>query len=401
VHARREQLARVVSLQTRRTVTRLLDSNGVVLAEVCDDRVKAVLPGWDAEPPTWREWEAELADGDPELLSEVDRHLAEAGALRSEFRSKLLRVLGSRVASPSAPPNASAKEPAVNVVLAYVAEQRAALIRLDPALRSDEEEAVHATRIALRRLRSSLATYRNLFDREAVAHLRTESSWLAGVLGTARDAEVLRDHLAEALAKEPAELVLGAVGTRLDDELSNAFQQGRADAQSALDEERYLDLLDEIDRFIASPPVTDLAGHPARGVVPSLVRHDWQRLSRAIGRADSLPSGNARDEALHEIRKAAKRLRYAAESATPVLGKPARRLTRSAKRLQTLLGDHHDTAVARDLLRRVGVEAHLAGDNSFTYGRLHALYQARAQDLDQRWPKTWKAVARQRPKART
>ena len=71
------------------------------------------------------------------------------------------------------------------------------------------------------------------------------------------------------------------VATRLDDELSNACQQGRADAQAALDEDRYLDLLDEIDRFVASSPVTDLAGRPARSVVPKLDRHNWRRLNNS------------------------------------------------------------------------------------------------------------------------
>lgn len=398
VHARHEHLALVVSLQTRRRVTRLLDDNGVVLAEVCDDRVKAELPGWDAEPPSWREWEAELAEGDPKLLDEVDRLLAGAGALRSEFGSKLLRVIGGRVAPVPMAPSASRPGPAVDLVVAYLSKQRAELLRLDPALRSDEPEAVHDTRVALRRIRLALATYRKLFDREAVAHLRAESSWLAGTLGTARDAEVLRGHLRTDLAKEPAELVLGSVATRLDDELSNAFQRGRADAHAVLDDERYLDLLDEIDAFAASPPVTGLASQPARSVVPKLIQHDWRRLRKAIRQADSKPAGAERDEALHEVRKAAKRLRYAAESATPVFGKQAGRLAKCAKELQTLLGDHHDTSVARDLLRRVGIEAHLAGDNAFTYGRLHGLYQARAQDLDQRWPRAWQRLARQRPK---
>ena len=106
-----------------------------------------------------------------------------------------------------------------------------------------------------------------------------------------------------------------------------------------------------------------------------------------------MPDGEDRDEALHEVRKAAKRLRYAAESASPVFGTKARRLAQSAKKIQTLLGDHHDLVVARELLRRVGIEAHLAGDNAFTYGRLHGLYQARAQHLDRRWLKTWVRIA--------
>ncbi len=328
----------------------------------------------------------------------MDALLTGAGALRAAHASKLQRILGSRVSPPPAPPTASAGGPAADVVLTYLGEQRAALLRLDPALRSDEPEAVHDTRVALRRLRSVLATYRKQFDRDAVAHLRNESSWLAGTLGTARDSEVLREHLRAALAKEPAELVLGSVATRLDDELSSAFQQGREAAQAVLDEDRYLDLLDELDAFLERPPLTDLARRPARKVVPRLVRRDWRRLQKAVAHAESQPAGSDRDEALHEVRKAAKRLRYGAESATPVFGKPARRLAHTAKKLQTVLGDHHDLVVARDLLRRVGIEAYLAGDNAFTYGRLHGLFQARAERLERRWPKAWSRVAPPRPR---
>lgn len=69
-----------------------------------------------------------------------------------------------------------------------------------------------------------------------------------------------------------------------------------------------------------------------------------------------------------------------------------------AKKLQTALGDHHDLVVARDLLRRVGIESHLAGDNGFTYGRLHRLFQARAERLERRWPEAWSRVEPPRPR---
>jgi hypothetical protein len=43
-----------------------------------------------------------------------------------------------------------------------------------------------------------------------------------------------------------------------------------------------------------------------------------------------------------------------------------------------VLGELQDTVVTRELCRRLGVVAAAAGENSFTYGRLHALEQARA-----------------------
>jgi CHAD domain-containing protein len=84
------------------------------------------------------------------------------------------------------------------------------------------------------------------------------------------------------------------------------------------------------------------------------------------------------DHPLHDVRKAAKRARYAAESVTPVVGKPAKRLAKALERIQETLGDHQDSVVERVWLRDLGMRAHLAGENAWTFGRLHALAEARA-----------------------
>jgi CHAD domain-containing protein len=83
------------------------------------------------------------------------------------------------------------------------------------------------------------------------------------------------------------------------------------------------------------------------------------------------------------VRKKAKRLRYAAESAQVVLGPGTAKLARHAKQVQSALGDHHDSVVARAALRRWGIEAHLEGDNAFTFGLLHGLEQARGQAAEE------------------
>ncbi len=71
------------------------------------------------------------------------------------------------------------------------------------------------------------------------------------------------------------------------------------------------------------------------------------------------------------MRKAAKRLRYAAEVAVPAVGKPADRTRRRARKITKILGDHQDSVVVRPVLRELGMQAHLAGENGFTFGLLH------------------------------
>jgi len=65
---------------------------------------------------------------------------------------------------------------------------------------------MHQMRVATRRMGSALATYRPLLDGRRSDEIRAELRWLAGLLGAARDAEVMRLRLTELVAKEPEEL---------------------------------------------------------------------------------------------------------------------------------------------------------------------------------------------------
>ena len=101
------------------------------------------------------------------------------------------------------------------------------------------------------------------------------------------------------------------------------------------------------------------------------VRKSYRRVT-ALVEAGAPEDPAHRDEWYHEIRKASKRLRYAAESVAPAFGEPATALAEAAEDLQEVLGEHQDSVVARAALRQLGVRIHLDGDNAFTIGRLHA-----------------------------
>ena len=103
---------------------------------------------------------------------------------------------------------------------------------------------------------------------------------------------------------------------------------------------------------------------------------------------------HGRDEALHEARKAAKRSRYAAEAAQPTAGTRAKKLAGAMEDLQELLGDHHDSLVARQVLREAGMAAHAAGENAFSYGLLHARQAAEAERIEADLPAARKAAAK-------
>ena len=105
--------------------------------------------------------------------------------------------------------------------------------------------------------------------------------------------------------------------------------------------------------------------------------------------------GHERDLELHEMRKAGKRLRYAAEVSEPALGKKAKRLVKAVKELQELLGEHQDSYVARDLLRELGAAAAAEGGNGFAFGWLLRDEQARAEGIEGDVDVAWAEVKKQ------
>ncbi len=80
------------------------------------------------------------------------------------------------------------------------------------------------------------------------------------------------------------------------------------------------------------------------------------------------------------MRKSAKRARYAAESAEPVLGKPAVRMAKRMQKVQQVLGENQDSVAARLLIRHLVFQAHLAGENCFTFGLVYGMEMARASE---------------------
>ena len=394
VHLRGRALAPVARLTTRRVVHRLRGPDGTVLAEISDDHVDAepLLPG--ATGHDWREWEVELVHGGRDLLEAVQTRFADAGVRPASHASKLARALGDLSLKQTIRPDRDGtrkdRKTAGGMLLAYVNEQVSTLLGQDPPVRSHGPDAVHQMRVATRRLRSILATHRRVLEPEAAAALRGELKWLAGVLGEVRDAEVMRDRLRGLLASEPGDLVMGPVSRRLDEDLSATYSSGYTTLLEALDQERYFRLLDSLDDFRDNPPLNAARAGKRLKTVGAAVGKDGKRLRRAVKSAASRRRSPAADESLHEARKAAKRLRYAAEAAAPIDAKHARLLEDAAHTIQQVLGAHQDSVVARTVLRRLGTEAHRQGENAFTFGRLHAREQGLADQSAAEFHHAWK-----------
>jgi CHAD domain-containing protein len=257
-------------------------------------------------------------------------------------------------------------------VIRYVRAQRDAIIRHEPGVRAGDEDAVHDMRVAIRRLRSTLRSFRGMWDRERADALRGELKWLADQLGAVRDGQVMAARLREAVRAEPLSLIVGPVEARAREHLGGETSTGFERLCAALDDDRYARLLADLEELAGAEP--EVGG----GWVYRRVRRAVRRADRMLDAARSGDSaripGHERDSSpLHEARKAYKRARYAVEAVRPAAaGRAPKRLVKRLKALQDVLGAHQDTVITRTVLRDLGMRAYRDGENAFTYGVLHA-----------------------------
>jgi CHAD domain-containing protein len=360
-------LAPVARITTTRNVVMLYGGDGAALAEFCDDEVSAwalgLTDGDTGEEQRWHEWELELVDGDVEggreLLQRLGNRLLDAGAAPAGHGSKLTKVLDTAGSLPEVPEE---PEESADPVHAAVAEQVDELLVWDRAVRADTYDSVHQMRVTTRKIRSLLQASEDSFGLSDDAWILDELRQLAGVLGVARDAEVLAERYERTLKDLPDELIRGPVYERLVSGAQRSYQAGLRRSLSAMRSPRYFRLLDALDGLVAAQPPEAAPGEEPK---PVNIDSAYKRVRKAAKNAAEATED--RDEALHRIRKGAKRLRYVAAAT----GEP--KVSDRAKTIQTLLGDHQDSTVSRTHLLQQSLAAHAAGEDTFTYGLLYQL----------------------------
>jgi CHAD domain-containing protein len=366
----------VARISTTRHVQLLHGAGDAVVAEFCDDEV-AAGQGADGSiaQQRWREWELELlGDGsDAELMEQVSKRLVDGGAKPAGVGSKLARVLGT---SPKGLP--------AGPLHRAMAEQIGELLVWDRAVRADTDDPVHQMRVTTRKIRSLLQASPASFGLTGDAPIIDELRELGNVLGVARDAEVLADRYRDALDDLPPELVRGPIRQRLVDGAEQRYRSGLRHALAAMRLPRYFGLLDGLDALIAGSQSSE--DRPA----PAAVATAGKKVRKAAKAARRAHGEAVRNDAIHRIRKRAKRLRYTAEATE------AKAVSKRAKKLQSLLGDHQDSVVSREHLIQQADAAHAAGEDTFTYG---LLYQREAElavesrrQLEPKLGKLYKAV---------
>jgi len=359
-----KELVNVATIRTERTRYRIREpEHQRVCAELADDQVHASV---EHRLLAWREIEVEFESDARPLVRRLAKRLAKAGARPSRYPSKLAHAL-------PATKTPEIENTALGGLTRYVAEQIDAIFDGDMQLRRGLEP-IHDTRVAIRRLRSTIRVFGKLLDSSETDHLDEELKWFAGLLGEVRDRQVQRRRFRAVLDEWPPEHVLGPVANRINTDLHSEQLRARAVVADAMDSSRYLDILATLQRWRRRLPVSTT---PTAKML-------HKRASRAERKADrrlaaAVKSGD--DAMLHRARKSAKRARYAAELRRPLDKSAAvKKAEKHFKRIQRVLGEHQDSVVASDALHRFGLVAGTTeGENGFTYGLLFAREQQIAE----------------------
>lgn len=374
---RRYRLAPVATLQTRRSGIRF--ENGSGAAEVVFDAV-AVMEGLRVAT-SFTEIEVELIDGEVEVLDAATKELLRLGARRSDGRNKLARALGL-------PPPIRRFDADEDQLRSFFADQYFAILVADPGVRLGQDpEAVHKFRVAVRRLRAVLKTVQPFLAAEWVDALRAELAWLGGALGPLRDDDVMLERLRADAATLPEEDA--AALTKVTALVEKERESARDTALAVLDGDRYLALLDTLERTSRELPLLEF---PLR--LEALASKELRRLEKVLDALDD----ESTDDALHAARIRGKRARYAAELAAPADNKRAQTLIARLKELQDVLGDHNDGVVAERRLREFAAKAR-APRAAFTAGRIAERRRALAEEARRNLPRARRRLARARRKA--
>jgi CHAD domain-containing protein len=119
-----------------------------------------------------------------------------------------------------------------------------------------------------------------------------------------------------------------------------------------------------------------------------ITRKEFRRVAKTSARLGTRPN----DSALHGLRIALRRARYAAELSAP-RSKAGRRFIARARTLQTLLGEHHDALVTEQHLRSSTViDTETAA--AFVAGRIAERQVGRRTRLREQLPAAWKQLRR-------
>jgi len=240
-----------------------------------------------------------------------------------------------------------------------------------PEAREGDVEAIHRVRVAMRRLRATLALFEPVLRPDIVASLTEDLAWLGRGVGAVRDLDVLA-------------LTLGKLERPLDDDARAALGA----LEHVLAERRAVALV-EMQRLLDLPRAARLQARlgqlarPRGRVRPTArlgnVASDLlSPLLSAVRRAGHDLEPDTPPVAFHRLRVRVKRLRYGCETLESLAPDTVRPLVGRLVRLQDALGELQDAVTHAAWLRAVANSAQLRPATLLAMGALVDRLERRA-----------------------
>lgn len=323
------------------------------------------------------ECELELLSGPPQALFALARRISAAAPVSLGVLSKSER--GYRLIGPLPQAAKAERVPLVPDLTAAEAFRQIVTIcqwqfRLneDLLLAMRSAEPLHQARVALRRLRSAFTIFRPMLGDHGAA-LREELRWLAQELGDARDLDVLLGRAPDGPLRDRLRAAREAAHDRVAATLSSGRTRGL--------------MLDLAEWTATGDWLSDPATAEARGMaVRDFAAKALSRFRRKV-KSGGRNLTALDDEARHDLRKDAKKLRYAADFFEPLFQddhrKAHKRFGAALSDFQDRMGELNDLAAAPLVLERLGLTDMPQADGLTTAADRDALLAA-AQDAHDR-----------------
>jgi CHAD domain-containing protein len=219
---------------------------------------------------------------------------------------------------------------------------------LDRAAEGDRP-AIHRVRVASRRLRAALPIAAASSDARVAALLRNVRR-VTRALAKVREMDVIRKVLRRLAAEgvcSPASLA------RLDEHAADLRDKGLARARARLDRVPRADVADRVNAAVRTVRRADAA--PVAAELVGEIKRRGEQFLDALDAAGVVYAV----EPLHQVRLAAKKLRYTLELAHDLFGEQPAQTARQLKHFQEVLGDLHDAQMAQQFVRDAAVAARL------------------------------------------
>lgn len=275
-------------------------------------------------------------------------------------------------------------DPVLTLLFRYFQQQLEIIRRQHPrALEGIDPEGVHQMRVATRRTRAIMKTFREMLGDATVARFNAELRWLARNLGRARDADVI-----ERRAKETGETDAAHYLRFLEQQTIEAYEH----LADVLQSERCAALENDLQQFVSAGPAGTMRERFGDlGITECAHRYIHPALARLLAHGHAIDA-DAPARELHRLRIEAKRFRYLLDFFGTVQADKWAQLTEAVKKLQDVLGEHQDAITAQahlaDYMATL-TDADAGGDKLLSTARLMHAETGRIAASRQQFGSTW------------